>query len=95
MEAIDVLGTAGAIGHKSLVFSTVGDPRVFERLPLGPVKPALALSLHTTRADLRAQLLPRAQDLPERVFLRHVPQHHAELRHIGAAEAVEEVAPQI
>jgi 23S rRNA (adenine2503-C2)-methyltransferase len=33
---------------------------VFERLPLGPVKPALALSLHTTRADLRAQLLPRA-----------------------------------
>lgn len=60
MEAIDVLGTAGAIGHKSLVFSTVGDPRVFERLPLGPVKPALALSLHTTRADLRAQLLPKA-----------------------------------
>jgi 23S rRNA (adenine2503-C2)-methyltransferase len=60
MEAIDLLGTAGAIGHKNLVFSTVGDPRVFERLPLGPVKPALALSLHTTRADLRAQLLPRA-----------------------------------
>ncbi|MBP7484739.1 MAG: RNA methyltransferase [Aquabacterium sp.] len=60
MEAIDVLGTAGAIGHKSLVFSTVGDPRVFERLPQGPVKPALALSLHTTRADLRAQLLPKA-----------------------------------
>ena len=60
MEAIDVLGTAGAIGHKSLVFSTVGDPRVFERLLQGPVKPALALSLHTTRADLRAQLLPKA-----------------------------------
>jgi 23S rRNA (adenine2503-C2)-methyltransferase len=60
MEAIDFLGTTGAIGHKNLVFSTVGDPRVFERLPLGPVKPALALSLHTTRADLRAQLLPRA-----------------------------------
>ena len=33
---------------------------MFERLPQGPVKPALALSLHTTRADLRAQLLPRA-----------------------------------
>ena len=31
-----------------------------ERLPLGRVKPALALSLHTTRADLREQLLPRA-----------------------------------
>ena len=60
MEAIELLGTAGAIGHKNLVFSTVGDPRVFERLPQGPVKPALALSLHSTDAGLRAQLLPRA-----------------------------------
>ena len=60
MEAIDLLGTAGGIGHKSLVFSTVGDPRVFERLPKGPVKPALALSLHTTKPELRVQLLPRA-----------------------------------
>src|SRR5574343_235466 len=63
MEAIDTLGTLGAIGHKNLVFSTVGDPRVFERLPQGPVKPALALSLHTTRADLRAELLPKAPRL--------------------------------
>ena len=60
LEAIDLLGTVGNIGHKNLVFSTVGDVRVFERLPQGRVKPALALSLHSTRADLRAQLLPRA-----------------------------------
>lgn len=60
MEAIDLLGTVGNIGHKNLVFSTVGDPRVFEALPQGRVKPALALSLHTTRAALREQLLPRA-----------------------------------
>jgi 23S rRNA (adenine2503-C2)-methyltransferase len=60
LEAIELLGTAGAIGHKNLVFSTVGDRRVFERLPCGPVKPALALSLHSTRAELRAKLLPRA-----------------------------------
>ncbi len=60
LEAIDLLGTAGNIGHKNLVFSTVGDPRVFEALPLGRVKPALALSLHSTRAELRAELLPRA-----------------------------------
>lgn len=60
LEAIDLLGTVGNIGHKNLVFSTVGDPRVFEALPQGRVKPALALSLHTTRADLREQLLPRA-----------------------------------
>ncbi len=60
MDAIALLGTAGNIGHKNLVFSTVGDPRVFERLPHGPVKPALALSLHTSKPALREQLLPRA-----------------------------------
>lgn len=63
LEAIDLLGTVGNIGHKNLVFSTVGDLRVFEQLPRQQVKPALALSLHTTRADLRAQLLPRAPRL--------------------------------
>ena len=61
LAAIDLLGSSGAIGHKNLVFSTVGDSRVFDRLPTGVVKPALALSLHSTRADLRAQLLPKAQ----------------------------------
>jgi 23S rRNA (adenine2503-C2)-methyltransferase len=60
LEAIELLGVEGNIAHKNLVFSTVGDPRVFERLPLGRVKPALALSLHSTKAALRAQLLPRA-----------------------------------
>ncbi len=60
LEAIDLLGTAGNIAHKNLVFSTVGDERVFERLVQERVKPALALSLHTTMADLRAELLPRA-----------------------------------
>lgn len=63
LEAIDLLGTAGGIAHKQLVFSTVGDERAFERLPLGRVKPALALSLHTTRPDLRERLLPRAPRL--------------------------------
>lgn len=60
LDAIDLLGTVGNVAHKSLVLSTVGDPRVFERLPGLRVKPALALSLHSTRDDLRAQLLPRA-----------------------------------
>ena len=40
LEAIDVLGRYGGIGHKNLVLSTVGDPRVFERLPTLAVKPA-------------------------------------------------------
>ncbi|HNQ57337.1 MAG: RNA methyltransferase [Burkholderiales bacterium] len=60
LEAIDLLGALGDIGHKNLVFSTVGDRRVFARLPQCAVKPALALSLHTTDAELRARLLPRA-----------------------------------
>ncbi len=60
LEAIQLLGTQGNIGHKSLVFSTVGDERVFERLSQEHVKPALALSLHTTDAALRTQLLPNA-----------------------------------
>jgi 23S rRNA (adenine2503-C2)-methyltransferase len=60
LEAIEVLGTAGNIGYKNLVFSTVGDPRIFERLARAAVKPALAVSLHTTNAALRRKLLPRA-----------------------------------
>ena len=42
MDAIEFLGTAGNIGHKNLVFSTVGDERVFERLP-----PRARSSLHS------------------------------------------------
>jgi 23S rRNA (adenine2503-C2)-methyltransferase len=60
LDAIELLGTEGDLAQKNLVFSTVGDRRVFERLPQGAIKPALALSLHTTKPELRAQLLPRA-----------------------------------
>jgi 23S rRNA (adenine2503-C2)-methyltransferase len=60
IEAIELLADEGAVGHKSLVFSTVGDRRVFDRLPRGRVRPALALSLHSTFADRRAALLPHA-----------------------------------
>jgi 23S rRNA (adenine2503-C2)-methyltransferase len=63
LDAIDLLGTDGGIGHKNLVFSTVGDIRVFERLPQQRVKPALALSLHSTDAALRQALLPRAPQI--------------------------------
>src|SRR5512135_1473973 len=69
LEAIEVLGIQGNIGHKNLVLSTVGDLRVFERLdgerlPQGTVKPALALSLHSTDDGLRARLLPNAPQIP-------------------------------
>jgi 23S rRNA (adenine2503-C2)-methyltransferase len=60
LEALTLLGTEGDLNTKNLVFSTVGDRRAFERLPQGPIKPALALSLHTTKPDLRERLLPRA-----------------------------------
>jgi 23S rRNA (adenine2503-C2)-methyltransferase len=66
LEAIQLLGTVGQIGHKNLVFSTVGDPRAFTALMAltkGQVRPALALSLHTTDAALRERLLPRAPRL--------------------------------
>ena len=69
LEAIDLLGTEGGIGHRNLVFSTVGDPRVFERLPKQRVRPALALSLHTTDAELRQRLLPKAPRIdPEQLM---------------------------
>jgi 23S rRNA (adenine2503-C2)-methyltransferase len=73
LEAIEMLGRFGNIAHKNLVLSTVGDGRVFERLmearPLpqtggGAVRPALALSLHTTDDALRAKLLPNAPPIP-------------------------------
>jgi len=64
LEAIEVLGMQGNIGHKNLVLSTVGDLRVFERLPQETMKPALALSLHTTDDALRAKLLPHAPNIP-------------------------------
>ncbi len=60
LEAIALLGSEGGIAHKNLVFSTVGDRRAFARLPLEAVKPALAISLHSTFAARRAALLPRA-----------------------------------
>lgn len=61
--AIDFLGREAGIGHKNLVFSTVGDPRVFERLARQEIKPALAISLHSTRDSLRRELLPKAPSI--------------------------------
>jgi 23S rRNA (adenine2503-C2)-methyltransferase len=72
LEAIELLGSLGGIGHKRLVFSTVGDRRAFDRLqglPEGRVRPALALSLHTTDAALRRRLMPRAPDIAPDVLV--------------------------
>ncbi len=68
LEAITLLGREGGFAHKQLVFSTVGDERAFAALNEAEVKPALALSLHTTDAAQRERLLPRAPRLtPEQL----------------------------
>lgn len=66
LEALEFLGSAEglAFAHKALTVSTVGDERLFEALARSPVKPALALSLHTTNDTLRRELLPRAARIP-------------------------------
>ncbi len=64
LEACRYMGTHGLLPHKNLVFSTVGDPETFARLLEHEVRPALSLSLHTTREDLRRELLPRAPEVP-------------------------------
>ncbi|KQV89125.1 RNA methyltransferase [Pelomonas sp. Root1237] len=63
LDAIALLGREGGFAHKQLVFSTVGDERAFAALNEAEVKPALALSLHTTDPAKRAELLPRAPRL--------------------------------
>jgi 23S rRNA (adenine2503-C2)-methyltransferase len=60
LEAVELMGTVAGLAAERIFLSTVGDHRVFERLPQGRVKPVLALSLHTTRAELRERLLPKA-----------------------------------
>jgi 23S rRNA (adenine2503-C2)-methyltransferase len=60
LESVDALVAWGGIGRKNLVISSVGDRRLFARLAQHAVQPALALSLHTTNATRRRELLPRA-----------------------------------
>jgi 23S rRNA (adenine2503-C2)-methyltransferase len=64
LEAMNALGNEGGLAHKLLVFSTIGDRKLFDRLLANRVRPALALSLHTTDPKLRARLLPRAPKVP-------------------------------
>lgn len=71
LAAIDFLADYGEFAHKDLVVSTVGDERLFEAMRTRRVKPALAISLHTTDDALRARLLPKAARIPvETLFAR-------------------------
>lgn len=71
LEAVHFMGTTLNLAHKDIVVSTVGDERLFDALPNCDVKPALALSLHTTDNALRRRLLPRSSPIPvERLLER-------------------------
>ncbi len=69
LAALRVLGREGRFAHKHVVFSTVGEHAAIAALWTHEVRPALALSLHTTVAELRRQLLPRAPKLEPREAL--------------------------
>jgi 23S rRNA (adenine2503-C2)-methyltransferase len=69
LAALRVLGAEGRLAHKHIVFSTVGERAAIEALRAHSVRPALALSLHTTKPDLRRELLPRAPRLEPREVL--------------------------
>lgn len=62
-EAIEFMGDVIGFAHKQIVVSSVGDQRLFDRLPTLSVKPAIALSLHTTDNEKRRRLLPKAPRL--------------------------------
>lgn len=81
LEALSALGRAGRVAHKDLVFSTVGDRKCFERLAEHDVKPALAVSLHTTDAELRARLLPRAPRIEPRELVEHAQRYAERVGH--------------
>ena len=70
MEAVEFLGDVAQFQHKQLVISTVGDERLFEIIKAARVKPALALSLHTTDNDKRRKLLPHARPIPVEILLQ-------------------------
>ena len=67
LEAIDLLGTGGGIGHKKLVFSTVGDRRVVRAPAAGPGQAgAGAVAAQHRRRAARAPAAARAGDRARR-----------------------------
>ena len=81
LEAVATLHRDGRIGREQLVFSTVGHPRVFERLEACTPPPALALSLHTLDREQRRALLPRAPDVEPAELLEAAVAYSTRNRH--------------
>lgn len=68
-EAVEFLGDVAGLAHKQIVVSSVGDERLFDALPTWSVKPAIALSLHTTDYEKRRKLLKNAPALTPEYLL--------------------------
>lgn len=68
-EAVEFLGNVAGLAHKQIVVSSVGDDRLFDALPTWSVKPALALSLHSTFFETRKKLLKNAPELTPEYLL--------------------------
>jgi len=60
LEAVATLKRDAAIGPGKQTFSTVGSAKAFAALSAAPVKPCLALSLHSADDAVRRELLPHA-----------------------------------
>ena len=69
-EAVEFIGDVAGLAHKQIVVSTVGDERLFDALSTWSVKPALALSLHTTDFEKRQKLLKNAPALTPEYLLQ-------------------------
>jgi 23S rRNA (adenine2503-C2)-methyltransferase len=66
VEAVAWLRGEASIGPRKQTFSTIGSIATFERLAQAPVKPCLALSLHSADEAVRRDLVPNAADEPLR-----------------------------
>lgn len=64
LEAVSRFKHDAGIGPARQMVSTVGSLEFIDRLHRAAVRPGLALSLHTSRDELRRRLLPRAPSTP-------------------------------
>lgn len=85
-EAVTFLGDTAGLAHKQIVVSSVGDERLFNALPDWPVKPALALSLHTTDFEKRRRLLPNAPALTPEYLLQRTLSYAAQTKYPAQIE---------
>lgn len=77
MQAVEFLADVAEFQHKQLVVSTVGDERLFAAIRTARVKPALALSLHTTDNEKRRRLLPKSRPIPVEELLQQATDYAA------------------